>query len=138
MTSKHKQQESAQEIHHPFPVTNKDYPAPLTPRLPNNTLSIGTGPSPGQGSFELRVKTHLDVKDYLTFYFQTYDASGEVGPRWYLNYGVTATTEEIHLLVASQVFDTAIGGKLEIHYEVKGTGTSAIHTVKVVTDKPQQ
>lgn len=126
MTSKSASQKPTQ-IHPRKPA--QALPAPTTPGLPNNTLSIGTD----QGNFDVHVKTHLYKDDYLTFYFQAYDASGKKGSLWYLGHGIPADTEETHVQVASEVFKPAIGGKVVISYAVAGTtGPSAEHTVKVV------
>ena len=106
-------------------------PAPETPHLPYNTLSFGAGP--GQGSFEVRVKTQVYVGDYLVFYFQVHEAGGKKGPLWYLGHSITATADETYVLVSSQVFKPAIGGELVIYYRILGTeGLSAVHPVKVV------
>ena len=126
MTSKTKAQKPT--LIHPRKST-QGLPAPTTPDLPNNTLSIGTG----QGNFDVHVKTHLYKDDYLTFYFQTYDAKGNKGSLWYLNHGIPADTESTSVTAVSEVFKPAIGGTVVISYSVAGTaGPSAEHTITVV------
>ena len=126
MTSKAKAQKPTL-IHPRKPA--QALPAPTTPGLPNNTLSIGTG----QGNFDVHVKTHLYKDDYLTFYFQAHDAKGNKGSLWYLNHGIPADTESTSVTAVSEVFKPAIGGTVVISYSVAGTaGPSAEHTITVV------
>lgn len=127
MTSKTKAQKPT--LIHPRKST-QGLPAPTTPDLPNNTLSIGSG----QGEFEVHLKTHLYKDDYLTFYFQTYDAKGNKGSLWYLGHGIPLEdTDHISFKVVSEVFKPVIGGTVVISYSVAGTaGTSAEHTITVV------
>ncbi|WP_353231537.1 hypothetical protein ACJJU9_04060 [Pseudomonas helleri] len=126
MTSKTKAQKPT--LIHPRKST-QGLPAPTTPDLPNNTLSIGSG----QGEFEVDLKTHLYKDDYLTFYFQTYDAKGNKGSLWYLGHGIQTDTENTFFKVVSEVFKPVIGGTVVISYSVAGTaGPSAEHTITVV------
>lgn len=126
MTSKTKAQKPT--LIHPRKST-QGLPAPTTPDLPNNTLSIGSG----QGEFEVDLKTHLYKDDYLTFYFQTYDAKGNKGSLWYLGHGIPTDTENTFFKVVSEVFKPVIGGTVVISYSVAGTaGPSAEHTITVV------
>ena len=127
MTSKTKAQKPT--LIHPRKLT-QSLPAPTTPGLPNNTLSIGTG----QGNFDVHVKTHLYKDDYLTFYFQAHDAKGNKGSLWYLGHGIPLEdTDHISFKVVSEVFKPVIGGTVVISYSVAGTaGPSAEHTITVV------
>lgn len=126
MTSKTKAQKPT--LIHPRKST-QGLPAPTTPDLTNNTLSIGSG----QGDFEVDLKTHLYKDDYLTFYFQTYDAKGNKGSLWYLGHGILKETDNTFFWVVSEVFKPVIGGTVVISYSVAGTaGPSAEHTITVV------